>query len=828
MSESLRILMLEDNPVDAELNERALRAGGLTFQSLRVERRDEFVASLTDFEPDLVLADHRLPQFDGLSALSIVREVRSLLPFIFVTGAMGEVQMIEGLRRGASDHVLKDHLGRLPEAVDRAIEKVRASQRLEEVQRQLVVSETRFRGLVETSSDWIWELDGEGRFSYSSPRVIDMLGYTPEQVLGRRPVEFIEAGSASRMGELFTDFAMTGRPFELVEANFLNHDGHLKVLELSGRPRLSSSGCYCGHNCSARDITERMRYQVEVAERATQIALLFERNATGIMVVDGAGIVQEANPAAALLLGRSIEELSGMSFGTPTTLGDETDLVIHVPGGETRSISMTHAETHWSGMPAYVFSLQDITERKKQQERLALIAHQDALTGLPNRLILGDRLCQAIAANRRAGTWVAVCYLDLDGFKEVNDSFGHQTGDTLLVEVARRMSSLMRGGDTVARLGGDEFVMLIGGVRSIEECQKAIDRLCRAISEPYTLQGREYSGVSASIGVTIHPNDDADPDTLIRHADHAMYAAKQEGKNRMSFFDAPMERMLAARNTTLQRLETALHDDELVLHFQPKVDFRSERVCGFEALIRWKHPTLGLLGPAEFLPLIEEDALASAVGTWVLEEALRHAALWKAERLDSQVCVNVFARQLIEPEFVQQLAALLRTLPPLSPNNLQIELVETGALREVRVVRGVIEQCRELGVDFALDDFGTGYSTLSYLRQLPAREIKIDQSFVRNMLIDKDDQTIVEAVIALGGAFRMQVVAEGAETPEHVRSLLELGCNVMQGYAIARPMPGSEVMDWVNNFRFEPRWKNGSFGPAETAHSSKRIAHDQA
>lgn len=457
----------------------------------------------------------------------------------------------------------------------------------------------------------------------------------------------------------------------------------------------------------------------------------------------------------------------------------------------------------------------DITERKRHTEHMEQIAQHDVLTGLPNRLLLGDRLRQAIERSRREGTRVAVCYLDLDGFKDINDRLGHQAGDQILIEVATRLKASVRGGDTVARLGGDEFVILFSDLAGDEECRRALDRLLLACSAHYLVADTEQSGISASVGVTIFPSDHVDPDTLIRHADHAMYAAKQAGKNRYQMFDTRLEQRIEARHTTLRQLGGALRAGQFELHFQPKVDCRRGVIVGAEALIRWNHPTLGSLSPAEFVPLMEDSDLAHDVGDWVMHQALAQIRRWHETGLDMVVSVNAFIRQLVHPDFVGKLAALLARFPDVAPRRLHIEIVETAALNELDSLRLVIEECRALGVEFSLDDFGTGYSTLAHLRHLPATEIKIDQSFVGHMLDRPEDLAIVDAVIGLAHAFGRSVVAEGAETPAHISRLLELGCEVMQGYALARPMAADAFQRWAREFRADPAWLVPSGKPEE-------------
>ena len=448
----------------------------------------------------------------------------------------------------------------------------------------------------------------------------------------------------------------------------------------------------------------------------------------------------------------------------------------------------------------------DITEQKQQAAHLEQIANHDPLTGLPNRLLLGDRLRQAIARNQRGDHFIAVCYLDLDGFKEVNDRYGHEAGDGLLIEVANRLTTCVRGGDTVARLGGDEFVILFSGLANEEECRIALDRLLQTVSHPYAVNDNEQAGISASVGVTLYPNDQVDPDTLVRHADHAMYAAKQAGKNRYQMFDTRLERRIEARLATLGLIAEAQKSGQFRLYYQPKVDCRQGRVVGAEALIRWQHPTLGLLSPAEFLPLIEDTDLALSIGDWVIREALSQMAQWRHDGINLHVSVNAFVRHLLHPGFADALAAILSQYPEVEPSCLMIEIVETAALKELDAIRQVIEDCKKRGVAFSLDDFGTGYSTLAHLRHLPATEIKIDHTFVRHMLERTEDIAIVEAVIGMARAFGRSMVAEGAETPAHILLLRALGCDVVQGYALARPMAAADIPRWVREFLPDPAW----------------------
>jgi diguanylate cyclase (GGDEF)-like protein/PAS domain S-box-containing protein len=450
-----------------------------------------------------------------------------------------------------------------------------------------------------------------------------------------------------------------------------------------------------------------------------------------------------------------------------------------------------------------VGTFSDITLLKQHEKQLERIAHYDALTGIPNRVLLADRLQQALAHTKRAGSTLAVCYLDLDGFKLVNDTMGHEAGDKVLIEVTRRIKETIRGDDTVARLGGDEFAVLLQGLSAADECSASLDRLLEAISQPIEIKNKVFE-VSASIGVALYPSDDHDADTLLRHADQAMYTAKQSGKNRYYLYDAENDQRARSHHEFMRRLALALAENEFELYYQPKVDMRSLQLAGAEALIRWRHPERGLLSPAEFLPAIEGTSLEVELGDWVVSTALAQLDIWHQSGLPMELSINISARHLQANDFTWKLKRKLLRHPNLPQGCLQVEVLETAALEDIPLVIDTIERCRKIGISFALDDFGTGYSSLAYLGRLPIDTLKIDQSFIRDMLEDKGDRAIVQGVIALAKAFDRKIVAEGVETEELFRALLEMGCEYGQGYGIARPMPASCIPAWLEQWNSTP------------------------
>jgi diguanylate cyclase (GGDEF)-like protein/PAS domain S-box-containing protein len=448
----------------------------------------------------------------------------------------------------------------------------------------------------------------------------------------------------------------------------------------------------------------------------------------------------------------------------------------------------------------YVGAFTDITMLKQHEADLDRIAHYDVLTSVPNRRLLDDRLAQAIAnANRRSSN-LAVCYLDLDGFKPINDEYGHEAGDLVLIEISNRLQSMLRAADTIARLGGDEFVLLWNDVGNKTDCIRALERILDTISKPIQFGDNEVS-VSASIGVTLYPDDKVDADSLLRHADHAMYSAKQLGKNCYQMFDTKLERQISTRVDFMDKIKRALEEGQFELYYQPKVDYFANSVQGVEALLRWNDPILGLVGPKEFLPLIENENLACDVGRWVMGKAVQQANIWNDMGMILPISINIFPRHIKNRNFTEDLGEAIKLQWPDMPSGrLQMEIVESSALEDLDLIDSVIEECKRMGVSFSLDDFGTGYSSLVYLRRLTIDEIKIDQSFVRDMLNDPNDQAIVMSVIGLGEAFGLRVVAEGVETTQHAWHLMDLGCRVVQGYALGRPMPVNELEKWYAEF----------------------------
>ena len=663
-----------------------------------------------------------------------------------------------------------------------------------------------------------------------------MLGYTAEEVIGhRRAADFhLQEEVGQRARELSVELGLpisglsvfTAKPDrdgqEQREWTYRRKNGESISVAMVVTAVRSASNEITGYLGIAQDITQRKQAQANLQLSAN----VFTWAREGILITDADTRIIQVNVAFTRITGYAEDDVIGRSpsvlksgrqdqafyarmWQSIKTVGHwEGEIWNRRKSGEVYaellSISAVH-DAH-NKIQNYVGLFTDISSQKAHEQELEHIARYDVLTALPNRALLADRLQQEMAHCLRQRKQLAVVFIDLDGFKQVNDQHGHNIGDEVLIGLAQRMKAALREGDTLSRIGGDEFVAVLTALDHPRDCELVLTRLLEAAAQTMVINGADIQ-VSASIGVTLFPQDAGEPDLLMRHADHAMYQAKQAGKNRYHYFDVKDDTDVKTHRETIHQIQSALERGEFVLHYQPKVNLKSGAVMGMEALIRWQHPVRGLLAPGEFLPAIEGHPISLLVGEWVLRTALAQMDQWRQSGLDLPVSVNVGGLQLLHPHFVAILLELLALYPGVAPQNLELEILETSALHDIEEVSRVMHACSKLGVRFALDDFGTGYSSLTYLKRLPAQTLKIDQSFVRDMLGDPDDAAIVEGIIGLTVAFRRSVIAEGVETMGHGAMLLSLGCFQAQGYGVARPMPAQEVAPWIHAWASGERWK---------------------
>ena len=544
----------------------------------------------------------------------------------------------------------------------------------------------------------------------------------------------------------------------------------------------------------------------------------FEQAPIGMGLATRDGRILRANRAFGQILGRSSEELAGVPIRDLTHPDDWEANAVQIRAlfsGETDHYQMEkrylHADGHvvWvsvttscvrdaTGQPVYMIGqIEDITERREMRERLAHAAVHDQLTGLPNRVLFMDRLELSLRRSQRDGNAIALMFLDLDRFKLINDSLGHEVGDRLLQRVSQRLRGALRGSDTLARFGGDEFTVLCE-VKDLAEALEVADRLVTAMQQPLALSGNEMF-VSVSIGVAVSADGSDSGAEMLRNADVAMYRAKALGASRIAVYREDDETGTIRRLRTSNELHRALERDELDVYYQPVVDLHNESLVGIEALVRWRHPSRGLLLPAEFIPLAEDSGLIVQLGAWVLDDACRQVADWSRRRSDVgadefrlNLSINVSAQQVADPSFPARVASALDH-SGLDPDRLWLEITESTLMGNTDVTMQALRDLRELGLHLEIDDFGTGYSSLSYLKQFPVETLKVDRSFVDELDHDSGDVAIVRAIIGLGDSLGMSVIAEGVEREAQAQQLKRLGCYLAQGYLFGAPLPASAL-----------------------------------
>jgi diguanylate cyclase (GGDEF)-like protein/PAS domain S-box-containing protein len=688
--------------------------------------------------------------------------------------------------------------------------------------------EAHFRTLVEVIPDAI-VVHRSGKLVFVNPAAVRLLGATSEQDLIDKPIlDLIHPDFHQVVLNRVKNAVEQGENSPPLEERYVRLDGSMFDAEVQGRPIVLEGKPAV--MVTLKDITEK-----KLAQEQLQLAAsVFSHAREGIMITEPDGTIIDVNEAFTRITGYARHEALGrnprfMSSGRHDAQY-YADLWRNLLAqgywygeiwnrrkngelfAEMQAVSAVRDDS--GAVRHYVSLFSDITALKEQQNRLEHIAHFDPLTSLPNRVLLADRLKQGMAQAQRRSQQLAVVYLDLDGFKSINDHHGHDVGDQVLIALASRMNQTLREGDTLARLGGDEFVAVLIDLEDASASLPMLRRLLDSAALPVRV-GEQTLQVTASLGVAFFPQDqEVDADQMLRQADQTMYQAKLAGKNRYHIFDAAHDSSLRVHHEGVERIRQGLANQEFVLHYQPKVNMRSGKVIGAEALIRWQHPRDGLLVPADFLPMIEEHPLAVTLGEWVIDTALAQVAQWHLAGFDLPVSVNVGARQIQQSDFVDRLCAILARHPTVKPSKLELEILETSALEDIARVSQVIEDCAQMGVMFALDDFGTGYSSLTYLKRLRVNALKIDQSFVCDMLQDPDDLAILQGVIGLAEAFKREVIAEGVETVAHGTLLLQLGCELAQGHGIAHPMPAHALPNWVVQWQPDLAWRQAAPQPS--------------
>jgi len=673
--------------------------------------------------------------------------------------------------------------------------------------RRLFLNDSWLQGIIEQSLAGIYLIQ-EGRFAYANQGFADIFGYpSPADLVGKVSVgELIAPEERARVAENIRRRTEGEVPEMRYSFTGLRKDGRRVEVEVHGR-RMVYEGKPAVIGVIL-DISERKQ-----AEQQLRIAAAAFEAQEGMFVTDAGQIILRVNEAFSTITGYSSDEIVGQ---TPRVLrSGRHDRAFYAAMWESIEntgawqgeiwnrrkngevfpewISITSVRDSAGNVTNYVATFVDVSERKAAEAEIEYLAFYDQLTRLPNRRLLLDRLQQALVASARSGSEGALLFIDLDNFKDLNDTLGHDKGDLLLKQVAERLSSCVREGDTVARIGGDEFVMMIEGLSCVPgeaaaQSKLIGEKVLRALNRPYPLANREHHS-TPSIGVALFSDQKDNIDELLKRADLAMYKAKQAGRNTLCFFDPDMQAAVAARTAMESDMRIGLRDGQFLVHYQPQVNNRGE-LTGVEALLRWLHPALGSVPPSEFIPVAEASGLILSLGEWVLEAACRQIVAWSSEEATARlsVSINVSARQFRHPDFLDQiLAAIDRT--GARAENLKLELTESLLLSDVEDVITKMAALKACGVGFSLDDFGTGYSSLAYLKRLPFEQLKIDRSFVSDVVTNDNDAAITSAIVALARKLGLAVMAEGVETEEQRDFLVRQGCFTYQGYLFGRPVP---------------------------------------
>lgn len=678
-----------------------------------------------------------------------------------------------------------------------------------QAEHDLAKREREFRTLAENVPDNIVRTDVEGRALFFNDSMRQMLGQDTGALLGKTADESFPDGRFDQLTEAFRRVGKSGQDEELnITVNL--PDGSTAYHSIHLTAELGEDGKPASVLAVGRDITAQRLAEEELRLAAS----VFHNSAEGVIITDANGNILSVNPSFSEITGYSEAEALGQN---PSLLRSERhshnfyremwqaladkgrwqgEIWNRRKNGEIylEWLTINRIDDNNGNPIRYVAVFHDITELHRKDERIRHLAFHDALTDLPNRTLFQDRLQHALAHAKREQGKLSVTFIDLDRFKAINDSLGHDIGDLLLQKVARRIQEHLRAVDTVARLGGDEFVVLMEDLQDAEHCATLAETLISEISRPMELRGHRVE-IGASMGMAFYPEDGTDPLELMKRADMAMYAAKSAGRNTYRFFQPQMLERTSKRLTIEMELRRALANNDLELHYQPKVALASGKPVGAEALLRWHHPERGTIPPSDFIPLAEECGLIRDIGNWVLAEACRQAAIWYGDGKQVKVAVNISAHQLQDDDLVSRIQQLTEQ-HAIPAHTLELELTESAVMANPKYIAALFARLRELGITVAVDDFGTGYSSLAYLRRLPIDVLKIDRSFVRDADSNEEDAQIVKTILALGQSLKLTMVAEGIEKPAQAKMLNQLGCDYAQGFHYSRPLPAEKFAGW--------------------------------
>ncbi len=655
--------------------------------------------------------------------------------------------------------------------------------------------------------------DDDQRCEFANAAYAQAYGRDQTSIIGKTLVEIIGETAFGAI-EPYIAQVMQGQSASY-ERPLVFPNGAPGVIEVTLVPHFDGGGKTRGAFVLINDITKYRASEQALRDSEERLRKFSDATSEGIVFIDK-GIIVDSNEAAARMIRLPVDKLIGRSnldFIAPESI---EAVVNNIRAGFERAYEATLVRADGtrfaaelvgkdivsSGKTMRMTAIRDISDRKQAEARIQFLAHHDILTHLPNRALLMDRLQVLLTSARRQSSLVGILFIDLDNFKTINDSLGHFAGDELLKRVAGRLQGCLRGADMVGRLGGDEFVVVVTDLATAEDIAPVAEKIAEAISEPFSLEEQILS-ISGSIGISVFPKDGETPDTLIRNADAAMYLAKDRGRSNFQFFMPSLNKSAFQALAMESGIRKAIKQVEFLLHYQPEVMAKTGVVSTVEALIRWMHPELGLLGPDQFISVAEHRGLIMPIGRWVINEAIRQARAWADDGITVPIAVNLSAVQFKQKDLVEDIAARLRE-HGVSGEMLELELTESLFMEDVNATSRTLHQLKDLGISLAVDDFGTGYSSLSYLKRYPIDKIKIDRSFIRDVPVDPDDVAITLAIISLATSLGLKVVAEGVETRTQLAFLEDNHCDYIQGFLVSQPLDPQTMLQWLNRHRLQP------------------------
>jgi diguanylate cyclase (GGDEF)-like protein/PAS domain S-box-containing protein len=801
--EIARVLIVDDEPFMRSVLREALEEGG--YHVLEAASGPEALQLVRQEEPDVVLLDIVMPGLDGFQTCSVLRRLPEgkHLPVLMVTGLEDEATVNRAYAAGATDYIPKPVNGSLLRHHLRYV--LRAARLFDELRRK----EERLAAAQRIARLGNWEWAPQGGELQCSPEASRVLGLPiPAGDTGLAPLlERVHPEDSGRVRSAI-DAALATRNSCELDHRILLPEGEIRYLHTQMEIVADAAGGNARLTGTVQDITER-----KLAEEKLLLAgKVFDHSSEMILITDGDFNIIDANPAFFQSTGYQRQEVIGSNFRNyQSTRHDEHFFRCLLDSLEQHGrwrgevwnrrrdgesfpalVSISAVRNAAGAATHYVLVATDISRLRETERRLQYLAQFDPLTDLPNRLLFHDRLQQALIHAQRNQGVVCVLICDLDNFKEINDSLGHQAGDAVLQQVARRLASRVRKSDTVARLGSDEFAVILRELNRNESGALVAQRFQEALGQPFVVDGKEFD-LSASAGLALYPDDGTEVEDLAKKAETAMHFAKQQGKNRYQFFSAELNSLAQERLLLKTEMRRAIERQEFLLHYQAKFDSQSGTLTGLEALVRWQHPERGLVPPLQFIPLAEETGLIVPLGEQVLYLACRQNLLWRQQGFAPfRVAVNLSARQFREGGLVETVERVLAETG-LPPDGLELEITESAFMHNTARAAEILHRLKAMGIRIALDDFGTGYSSLSYLKRFPIDVLKIDYSFVKNIFVNADDAAIVKAIIAMARSLRMKTIAEGVETEEQRVFLREQGCDEVQGYLAGMPLPAVDI-----------------------------------